>query len=113
MNPVTQVVCAIHKKKVDKANRVILGIIAGYEKKYSTDQYLCTWYTLELHAPRHPQWPGFDAGPPRAALKRAVVAGWVKITTLPSPGRSFDSEHYTLTAVGQAELQRLKELFDE
>lgn len=91
-------------------NRAVLGVIGGYEKKYSTSEYLCTWYTLEITVSRHPAWPGFDLGPPRATAKRAVEVGWVKVTVLPSPGRSFKSEHYTLTEAGWAELGRLKVL---
>ena len=96
----------------DQGFRVVLGIIGGFEAKYPTDKYLCSWYTLEMYGSMHRLWPGFEQGPPRAFVKQAIEVGWVISTELPSPGRDFMSENYTLTDAGRAELARLKALME-
>lgn len=92
----------------ERALLTVLAVMDHFQKKYANSEYLCTWYSLEITAARHPSWPGFDVGPPRAVAERAVSLGLAQKTRLPSPQRSFESDHYTLTPAGAVKLADLK-----
>ena len=72
----------------DQCLLAILSTIDAFARRYPNREYLCTWYSLEIHGPMSKYWPGFGCGSPWHHRKRAVAEGLVEAITLPSTAKA-------------------------